>query len=87
VSPTSLEQIFHAFAKEQTGATENQGVYSNTKEAALHQLLEAVGAPAPRFDPMTGERLQPAIEATGVPGGTKESEKLNAPTVNPEVDI
>jgi ABC-type multidrug transport system ATPase subunit len=86
VSPTSLEQIFHAFAKEQTGATENQGVYSNTKEAALHQLLEAVGAPAPRFDPMTGERLQPEIAATGVPGGTKESEKLNAPT-NAEVDI
>jgi ABC-type multidrug transport system ATPase subunit len=42
VSPTSLEQIFHAFAKEQTGSTESQGVYSNDKEKALQVLLEAV---------------------------------------------
>merc|ERR1719472_470822 len=31
VSPTSLEQIFHSFAKEQTGSTEGQGVYDNSK--------------------------------------------------------
>jgi hypothetical protein len=42
VSPTSLEQIFHAFAKEQTGSTEEQGVYSNAKEKALQALLESV---------------------------------------------
>jgi hypothetical protein len=74
VSPTSLEQIFHAFAKEQTGATENQGVYSNDKEIALRNLLEAVSATGP----------------TGVPGSTKESQeqdKPNDPTVNAEVDI
>ena len=41
MSPTSLEQIFHTFAKEQTGA-EEQGVYDNKKELALTQLLEDI---------------------------------------------
>lgn len=42
VSPTSLEQIFHSFAKEQTGSTEGQGVYDNAKELALQGLYAAV---------------------------------------------
>jgi ATP-binding cassette subfamily A (ABC1) protein 3 len=42
VSPTSLEQIFHSFAKEQTGSTEGQGVYDNSKELALQGLFAAV---------------------------------------------
>jgi ABC-type multidrug transport system ATPase subunit len=42
VSPTSLEQIFHSFAKEQTGSTEGQGVYDNSKELALRDLLSSV---------------------------------------------
>jgi hypothetical protein len=41
VSPTSLEQIFHSFAKEQTGSTEGQGVYDNAKEKALQGLFSA----------------------------------------------
>jgi ATP-binding cassette subfamily A (ABC1) protein 3 len=44
VSPTSLEQIFHSFAKEQTGSTEGQGVYDNSKELALTELFAAVAA-------------------------------------------
>jgi hypothetical protein len=44
VSPTSLEQIFHSFAKEQTGSTEGQGVYDNSKELALTALLKGVAA-------------------------------------------
>merc|ERR1711904_335604 len=44
VSPTSLEQIFHSFAKEQTGSTEGQGVYNNSKELALQELLSLVTA-------------------------------------------
>jgi ATP-binding cassette subfamily A (ABC1) protein 3 len=44
VSPTSLEQIFHSFAKEQTGSTEGQGVYNNSKELALKELLSLVTA-------------------------------------------
>merc|ERR1719420_2368785 len=44
VSPTSLEQIFHSFAKEQTGSTEGEGVYDNAKELALQSLLRAVAA-------------------------------------------
>jgi len=71
VSPTSLEQIFHEFAKEQTGASENKGVYSNEKEKALETLFGSVSS----------------IGATGVPGGTKESDKSNAQTLNAEVDI
>ena len=42
MSPTSLEQIFHTFAKEQTGA-EEQGVYDNKKELALTELLDGIG--------------------------------------------
>lgn len=42
VSPTSLEQIFHSFAKEQTGSTEGQGVYDNAKERALGELFLSV---------------------------------------------
>ena len=42
VSPTSLEQIFHAFAKEQTGSSEHEGVvYGNVKELALTELFSA----------------------------------------------
>jgi hypothetical protein len=44
VSPTSLEQIFHTFAKEQTGSTDHQGVYENVKEQALAALCSAVAA-------------------------------------------
>jgi hypothetical protein len=44
VSPTSLEQIFHSFAKEQTGSTEGQGVYDNAKEKVLQDLFGAVAA-------------------------------------------
>lgn len=47
VSPTSLEQIFHSFAKEQTGSTEGEGVYDNAKELALQSLLQAVAAEDP----------------------------------------
>ena len=43
MSPTSLEQIFHTFAKEQTGA-EEQGVYDNAKEQALEKLLDGIVA-------------------------------------------
>merc|ERR1719420_147390 len=39
VSPTSLEQIFHSFAKEQTGGEGSQGVYNNDKELALTSLF------------------------------------------------
>jgi len=56
VMPTSLEQIFHAFAKEQTGATEDAGVYSNDKEKALQELLggcQASTIPIPQYDPST----------------------------------
>jgi len=44
VSPTSLEQIFHSFAKEQTGSTEGQGVYDNAKEKALQGLFSSAEA-------------------------------------------
>ena len=44
VSPTSLEQIFHSFAKEQTGSTEGMGVYDDAKEKALQSLIAAVAA-------------------------------------------
>jgi len=44
VSPTSLEQIFHSFAKEQTGSTEGAGVYDNSKEMALQSLFLAAAA-------------------------------------------
>lgn len=46
VSPTSLEQIFHSFAKEQTGSTEGQGVYDNSKEMALQELFMDKGVAA-----------------------------------------
>merc|ERR1719409_1260020 len=65
VSPTSLEQIFHAFAKEQTGATENLGVYSNEKEKALEGLFESVAAEA--SNEQTG-----ATENLGVYSNEKE---------------
>ena len=48
VSPTSLEQIFHTFAKEQTGASgDEQGVYGNSKEMELKKLFVSIdGEPA-----------------------------------------
>jgi ABC-type multidrug transport system ATPase subunit len=47
VSPTSLEQIFHTFAKEQTGAEGNeQGVYGNEKEKALTSLFASIDGEA-----------------------------------------
>ena len=42
VSPTSLEQIFHNFAKEQTGSTEGAGVYDDSKERALQELFSVI---------------------------------------------
>jgi ABC-type multidrug transport system ATPase subunit len=53
VMPTSLEQIFHAFAKEQTGATEDQGVYSNDKEKALAALFQSIQAAGSEVSPMS----------------------------------
>jgi hypothetical protein len=48
VSPTSLEQIFHTFAKEQTGASgDEQGVYDNAKEKQLQTLFSSVQAEKP----------------------------------------
>jgi ABC-type multidrug transport system ATPase subunit len=44
VSPTSLEQIFHTFAKEQTGASDEMGVYGNEKEKSLEKLFAGVTA-------------------------------------------
>jgi hypothetical protein len=46
VSPTSLEQIFHSFAKEQTGGEGSQGVYNNEKELALTSLFEQIDGEA-----------------------------------------
>jgi hypothetical protein len=54
VSPTSLEQIFHSFAKEQTGSTEGEGVYDNAKELALQSLLQAVAAEDANLQSGTG---------------------------------
>jgi hypothetical protein len=51
VSPTSLEQIFHSFAKEQTGSTEGMGVYDDAKEKALQSLIAAVAAEGPGAGP------------------------------------
>jgi ABC-type multidrug transport system ATPase subunit len=61
VSPTSLEQIFHSFAKEQTGATENQGVYSNDKEKALKALLDSVAAQSAAAWPDAGQAGQAGL--------------------------
>jgi ATP-binding cassette subfamily A (ABC1) protein 3 len=55
VSPTSLEQIFHSFAKEQTGSTEGQGVYDNSKEKALAELLSAVSPEDPKYQVAAGQ--------------------------------
>merc|ERR1712118_139771 len=55
VSPTSLEQIFHSFAKEQTGSTEGQGVYDNSKEKALAHLLSSVTPEDAKYQVTAGE--------------------------------
>jgi len=55
VSPTSLEQIFHSFAKEQTGSTEGQGVYDNAKELALQSLFSSAAAEDPKLQTSTKE--------------------------------
>jgi hypothetical protein len=54
VSPTSLEQIFHSFAKEQTGSTEGQGVYDNSKELALTGLLSSITPEDPKIQANVG---------------------------------
>lgn len=54
VSPTSLEQIFHTFAKEQTAASgDEQGVYDNAKEKQLQTMFSCIQA----------EKLLVAVEA------------------------
>jgi hypothetical protein len=86
VSPTSLEQIFHTFAKEQTGA-EEQGVYDNKKELALTQLLEDIvadgAAPAGTLASINGVPLRPGEGAKE--SSTKESTKAAGLNLTPDL--
>ena len=65
MSPTSLEQIFHTFAKEQTGATsDEQGVYNDSKEKELQRLFEAVEAEALELKPLAaGNEPTPEVNS------------------------
>ena len=77
VSPTSLEQIFHTFAKEQTGASgDEQGVYGNEKEMELQNMFASIeeeksdansaflaNQPEPTNVPATGPANTPATPA------------------------
>jgi hypothetical protein len=77
VMPTSLEQIFHAFAKEQTGSTEEQGVYSNDKEKALQELFASVSAsslPVPVYDPSADPVPPGQVGFIGAGEGDDESD-------------